>query len=84
MIGAGNNKQVCLKWIHIRMSYFSNSTQFAILADKILGEPKIASDPRFDTNAKRVANREELKELITQILSKENRCFWVKKFTGLG
>ncbi|EJC97958.1 CAIB/BAIF family enzyme [Fomitiporia mediterranea MF3/22] len=61
-----------------------NNKQFAILADKILGNPDIANDPRFATNASRVANRAELKELITNVLVTQDRDYWLAKFTGTG
>ena len=37
---------------------------------KVIGLPELATDPRFDTNPKRVLNRKALKELINEVTSK--------------
>lgn len=61
-----------------------NNKQFSILADQILGNPALASDSRFSTNAMRVNNREELVKIISDTLLRQDRGYWIKKFTGLG
>ncbi|KAI5117242.1 hypothetical protein M0805_001560 [Coniferiporia weirii] len=61
-----------------------NNKQFEILADKILKNPEIAKDPKFNTNEKRVVNRELLKQIITGVLLTQDREHWLCEFTGLG
>jgi itaconate CoA-transferase len=41
-----------------------NEREWAIFCDKVLRMPQLASDPRFDSNSKRVAARQELTSLI--------------------
>ena len=43
-----------------------NEREWKIFCDKVLGQPALASDPRFDTNAKRNADRDALRALITE------------------
>ncbi|KAG6897769.1 hypothetical protein C0992_011438 [Termitomyces sp. T32_za158] len=61
-----------------------NNKQFALLAEKILDNPELASDPRFATNEARVANRVELVNIISGALLKQERVHWIERFTGLG
>ncbi|KAJ7134478.1 CAIB/BAIF family enzyme [Mycena epipterygia] len=61
-----------------------NNKQFAILADKVLGDPALAADARFATNEARVANRAELIRIITDVLMQNDREHWLARFTGLG
>lgn len=84
MIGAGNNKQVAGSITLLRASPLTLYFQFSIFADKILGNPGIASHPKFSSNASRVANRDELKQMITEVLMNRDRAHWLEKFTGLG
>lgn len=84
MFGAGNNKQVRVLSATTGVTLALTIQQFASLADKILGSPELASDPRFSTNSSRVANREELRAMITEVLVTQDRDYWLKKFAGLG
>ncbi|KAG6868229.1 hypothetical protein C0993_006005, partial [Termitomyces sp. T159_Od127] len=61
-----------------------NNKQFALLAEKILDNPELATDPRFATNEARVANRVELINIISDVLLKQERVYWIERFTGLG
>ncbi|KAL5501631.1 hypothetical protein ACEPAH_8891 [Sanghuangporus vaninii] len=61
-----------------------NNKQFAALAEKVLDIPDLATDVRFATNASRVANRDKLKEIVTEVLVTRDREHWLKKFTGSG
>ncbi len=45
-----------------------NEGQWERLCAAVLQRPDLASDPRFDTNAKRLANRSDLEPLIEDIL----------------
>jgi len=41
-----------------------NEREWQVFCDKVLGQPALASDPRFDTNARRNAARAELRAII--------------------
>lgn len=49
-----------------------NNAQFSKLT-KVLGAPELASDPRFATNAERVAHREALAALISSLTAQRTR-----------
>ncbi|KAJ7366608.1 CAIB BAIF family enzyme [Mycena albidolilacea] len=61
-----------------------NNKQFAILCDKVLGDPVLALDPRFVTNEARVTNRAELVRIIEDALMQQDREHWLARLTGLG
>ncbi|GLB38503.1 putative coA-transferase family III [Lyophyllum shimeji] len=61
-----------------------NNKQFKLLAEKVLEDPALATDPRFATNDARVANREELVRIISDVLLKQDREHWLERFSGLG
>lgn len=61
-----------------------NDKQFRLLAERILEKPELADDARFVNNATRVANREALVDIITQVLQRHERDYWIDRFTGLG
>jgi itaconate CoA-transferase len=46
-----------------------NEREWASFCEKVLGRSDVAVDPRFETNAKRSANRVELKALIEELLA---------------
>lgn len=46
--------------------------------------PELADDPKFSTNHARVANREEVIQIITDKLMEHERDHWLKEFTGIG
>ena len=58
--------------------------QFKTLAEKILNNPDLATDPKFSTNAARVENREELVKIISDALLQRDRDHWMEQFAGLG
>jgi crotonobetainyl-CoA:carnitine CoA-transferase CaiB-like acyl-CoA transferase len=60
-----------------------NDGQFAKLA-AVLGSPELALDPRYATNAARVANRVELKGLIEGLLSPRGADAWQVAVTATG
>lgn len=43
-----------------------NEREWKIFCDQVVQNPQLATDPRFDANAKRSANRDELRALIVQ------------------
>lgn len=83
MIGAGNDKQVL---IGLSLHFHSNASvmQFKALAEHILEKSELVSDPKFSTNAARVANKQELIQIITDVLMIRDREYWLNKFSGLG
>jgi crotonobetainyl-CoA:carnitine CoA-transferase CaiB-like acyl-CoA transferase len=49
-----------------------------------LGRPELTHDPRFDTEARRVQNRDTLVPLLNDILSTRAAAEWVKQFEAAG
>jgi len=49
-----------------------------------LGHPELATDPRFDAEAKRVRNRDTLVPLLNEILGTRAAAEWIKQFEGAG
>ena len=60
-----------------------NDSQFARLAD-VLGQPALAADPRFATNAARVENREQLKATLETALAARSADDWQESITSAG
>jgi itaconate CoA-transferase len=52
---------------HVNLAV-QNEGQWRRLCAVVLERPELAADPRFDTNAKRLANRRELEPLIESVL----------------
>jgi len=47
---------------------------------EVLGRPDLASDPRFDDNAKRVGARAELNEVLAPVLATRTTAEWIEAF----
>jgi itaconate CoA-transferase len=47
-----------------------NEREWALFCEKVLGQPELANDPRFDKNFKRNENRAELTAIILNLFSK--------------
>ena len=47
-----------------------NEREWQVFCDKVLGQPDLATNPQYDSNPKRVANREHLRGLIVAAFSK--------------
>jgi crotonobetainyl-CoA:carnitine CoA-transferase CaiB-like acyl-CoA transferase len=60
-----------------------NNTQFANLC-KAIGREELAQDERFATNPDRVANREELVEILQRAFSKRPADEWVEEIREAG
>lgn len=60
-----------------------NDSQFARLAD-VLGQPALAADPRFATNAARVENRAQLKATLETALAARSADAWQEAITSAG
>jgi itaconate CoA-transferase len=58
---AGDGKQVNLG--------LQNEREWAHFCNRVLEQPELASDPRFESNAKRVVNREALHAMIDAVFS---------------
>lgn len=56
----------------------ANDRLFAALVEAV-GLPELASDPRFATNADRVANRDELTPLLAERFATEDRATWLAR-----
>src|SRR5262249_5958553 len=51
-----------------------NAREWARFCDAILGDPALASDPRFSDNNRRVANRVALDALVSAVFAREPRA----------
>ncbi|KAG9949248.1 CoA-transferase family III, partial [Aureobasidium melanogenum] len=60
-----------------------NDRLFGVMCDK-LGKSEWKQDPKFVTNAQRVANRDLLEELITTITKTKTTQQWLEVFEGSG
>lgn len=60
-----------------------NDRQFAALVD-VLGQPDLATDERFSTNAARVAHRTELSAMLNAALNADTADGWFEKLTAAG
>jgi crotonobetainyl-CoA:carnitine CoA-transferase CaiB-like acyl-CoA transferase len=58
---AGDGKTVMLG--------LQNEREWALFCEKVLNQPELANDPRFDKNFKRNENRTELTQIILKIFS---------------
>ncbi len=58
--------------------------QFKLLAEKVLEDPSLCSDPKFMSNEARVKNRMELVKIISDKLTQHYRDYLLKRLTGLG
>lgn len=60
-----------------------NDSQFRRLC-RDLGSPELAEEPRFATNAQRSANRDELRPLLTDLLSSRTANEWFDLLSASG
>ncbi len=60
-----------------------NDAQFATLAE-VLGEPALAADERFATNAARVANRDALVDALERRLATRAAAPWIAELSAAG
>jgi crotonobetainyl-CoA:carnitine CoA-transferase CaiB-like acyl-CoA transferase len=51
--------------------------QFAVLCERVLRRPELASDPRFSTNSARVVNRGDLVPVLAEAFRGEPRATWL-------
>jgi formyl-CoA transferase len=60
-----------------------NNRQFEVLC-RILGMPDLASDPRFQDNPSRVANRDQLIPILQGVLETRNADDWLAEISDAG
>ncbi|MGE0699882.1 MAG: CaiB/BaiF CoA transferase family protein [Hyphomicrobiaceae bacterium] len=60
-----------------------NDNLFSKLCD-LLGQPALKTDPRFVTNAARVANRDALDPILDEAMKKRTTAEWVEALEGAG
>ncbi|SDR24296.1 CaiB/BaiF CoA transferase family protein [Thermostaphylospora chromogena] len=60
-----------------------NDGQFRRLCEA-LGAPELIDDPRFATTPDRTANRERLRPLLVELLSKRTAAEWFRELTAAG
>jgi crotonobetainyl-CoA:carnitine CoA-transferase CaiB-like acyl-CoA transferase len=60
-----------------------NDNLFNKLCD-LLGQPSLKTDPRFATNAARVANRDTLDPMLDELMKKKTTAEWVSALEGAG
>ena len=60
-----------------------NDEQFRRFCD-VIGEARIAEDPRFETNPDRVTNCDALRALVAPALARRSRDEWIAALTGAG
>jgi formyl-CoA transferase len=60
-----------------------NDRQFARLAE-LAGHPEWSNDPRFATNAARVANRAEIVRLVGEVIRQQSASFWLERLDEAG
>lgn len=68
------------RWVMVAAG---NDRQFASLCE-VLGRPEVAGDPRFRTNPDRVANRDELSEIIQERFRGEEAATWLEQLAAAG
>lgn len=61
----------------------ANDRLFATLCEAI-GQPALAKDARFATNAARLENRGEIDRIIGEALSRQTRAFWQERLQAHG
>ena len=60
-----------------------NDRGFARLCE-VIGRPALAQDPRFATNASRVAHRDELTAVLTEALAAQDAAEWIELLQQAG
>jgi itaconate CoA-transferase len=61
-----------------------NEREWATFCDKVLGQPALAADPRYDTNTKRNERRAEITALIDKVFSALTTAQVVEKLDAAG
>jgi itaconate CoA-transferase len=61
-----------------------NEREWASFCDKVLGQPKLATDPRYDSNSRRNERRAEVMEIIDKVFSTLTTEQLVEKLDAAG
>ena len=64
------------EWVFIAVGY---APKLIPVLCKAIGQPELATDPRYDTAEKRMAAREEYYEIFQQAFSSQPVSYWLKK-----
>ncbi|WP_017235421.1 CaiB/BaiF CoA-transferase family protein [Pandoraea sp. B-6] len=67
-------------WINIGAANQSNYERLL----EVLNAPQLASDSRFETNALRLAHRDELVAILNEILVRRTTADWMTRFDAIG
>ncbi len=62
----------------------ANDRLFQRLAAEVLGSPDLADDPRYRSNAQRMAHRDALHERLEALLEREPRELWLERAQACG
>jgi itaconate CoA-transferase len=73
---AGDGKTVMLG--------LQNEREWKVFCERVLEQPSLAADPRFDANSKRSASRDVLRELIVAVFSKLTAAEVVQRLDAAG
>ena len=73
---AGDGKNVMLG--------LQNEREWATFCDKVLGQPSLAADPRYDSNSKRNDRRDEIAAIINKVFSSLTTEQVVEKLDAAG
>jgi crotonobetainyl-CoA:carnitine CoA-transferase CaiB-like acyl-CoA transferase len=60
-----------------------NDVQFRAFSD-VIGDPALATDPRYDTNAGRVQHYATLQPRLAERLARHPRAYWLARLTAAG
>ena len=66
------------------MITIGNDAQYNRLCVDVIGQPELASDPRFLTNNDRVANTAEIRSVLSAIFKERPRAEWVERLRSKG
>ena len=61
-----------------------NEREWAVFCDKVLGQPALAADPRYDSNSKRNERRAEITALIDKVFSALTTAQVIEKLDAAG
>ncbi len=61
-----------------------NDRQFKLLCDVVLEHPEIADDPRYSTNVARLAHRDTLIPLLTDLMRSRDAADWHQRLASTG
>ena len=57
-----------------------SAAHWELFCEEVIERPDLADDPRFETNEKRVENREAFEPILEEIVASESRDHWAERF----